>query len=272
MGFLGVTCYNSLQYLALTTTSPINTSLIASSGPVFSLLLGVLLFGERVSGGQVAGAAISLLGVAWVMVHGEPSRLASIDLERGDLYMLLATMCWALYTWLVRRKRPDMPMGVLLFVQICFGLIAAVPPLLYESATSSIVVNVDWHLVAVVAYISLMASLVAYFCWDKGVAPRGRAVADVLSESVAGIRGPDCDAHHRRISLMPSMWWACCSSWLASCSPAVLPRSQDGPSRLQPSPGCRALDVAESCDSCRSGKISGSRDCHSQDARQHPRR
>jgi drug/metabolite transporter (DMT)-like permease len=173
MGLLGVTCYNSLQYLALTTTSPINTSLIASSGPVFSLLLGVLLFGERVRGGQVAGAAISLLGVAWVMVHGEPTRLASIDFERGDVYMLLATMCWALYTWLVRRKRPDMPMGVLLFVQICFGLIAAVPPLLYENATSSMVVKLDWHLVAVVAYISLMASLFAYFCWDEGVARAG---------------------------------------------------------------------------------------------------
>ena len=173
LGFLGVTCYNSFQYLALTTTSPINTSLIGSSGPVFSLLLGVLLFGERVRRGQVAGAAISLVGVAWVMVRGEPGRLASIDFERGDLYMLLATMCWALYTWLVRRKRPAMPMGVLLFVQICFGLVAALPPLLYESATSSIVINVDWHLVLVVAYISLMASLFAYFCWDKGVARAG---------------------------------------------------------------------------------------------------
>ncbi len=173
MGFLGMTCYNSFQYLALTTTSPINTSLIGSSGPVFSLLLGVLLFGERVRGAQVAGAAISLVGVAWVMMRGDPTRLADIDFERGDLYMLLATLCWALYTWLVRRKRPAMPMGALLLVQICFGLIAAVPPLLYESATTSIVITLDWHLVAVVAYISLVASLFAYFCWDKGVARAG---------------------------------------------------------------------------------------------------
>jgi drug/metabolite transporter (DMT)-like permease len=173
MGFLGMTCYNSFQYLALTTTSPINTSLIGSSGPVFSLLLGVLLFGERVRAAQVLGAAISLVGVAWVMMRGDPGRLAGIDFERGDVYMLLATMCWALYTWLVRRKRPAMPMAALLFVQICFGLIAALPPLLYESATTNIVINVDWHLVAVVAYISLVASLLAYFCWDKGVARAG---------------------------------------------------------------------------------------------------
>ncbi len=173
MSFCGVTCYNSFQYLALTTTTPINTSLIGSSGPVFSLLLGVAFFRQKLMAQQVIGALISLAGVALVMLHGELARLAGIDLERGDLYMLLATLLWAAYTWLVRVKRPELSMAMLLFVQIVFGLMWALPALLYESATTTVTVTIDAKLCAIIAYISLMASLFGYFCWDRGVSRAG---------------------------------------------------------------------------------------------------
>jgi drug/metabolite transporter (DMT)-like permease len=173
MGFFGVTCYNSFQYLALTTTSPINTSLIGASGPVFSLLLGALLFGAVVNAAQVLGAVISLVGVVAVMMRGDPARLLAIDFERGDLYMLFATLCWALYTWLVRRNRPDVPMATLLFAQIVAGLLCASPGVIYESVTTTHAVVIDGRLIAIVAYISLMASLFSYFCWDKGIARAG---------------------------------------------------------------------------------------------------
>jgi drug/metabolite transporter (DMT)-like permease len=176
MSFFGVTCYNSFQYLALTTTTPINTSLIGSSGPVFSLLLGVLFFGQKLKAGQVLGAIISLVGVAFVMLRGDIGRLASIAFERGDLYMLVATLFWAAYTWLVRTRRPELSMSMLLFAQIVFGLLWALPAVLFESATTTVAVSIDLKLVAIIAYISLMASLFAYFCWDRGVSRAGAAL------------------------------------------------------------------------------------------------
>ena len=48
IGFLGVGSYNSFQYLALQTSSPINITLVASSTPVFMLGLGALFFGQSV--------------------------------------------------------------------------------------------------------------------------------------------------------------------------------------------------------------------------------
>ena len=40
IGFLGVGTYNTFQYLALQTSSPLNITLVASSTPVFMLEIG----------------------------------------------------------------------------------------------------------------------------------------------------------------------------------------------------------------------------------------
>ncbi|MES2941611.1 MAG: DMT family transporter, partial [Pseudomonadota bacterium] len=40
LGLLGVGCYNALQYLALQTSTPLNVTLVASSIPVWMLLVG----------------------------------------------------------------------------------------------------------------------------------------------------------------------------------------------------------------------------------------
>ncbi|MBA2674181.1 DMT family transporter, partial [Ramlibacter sp.] len=63
LGLLGVGCYNALQYLALTTSTPLNVTLVAASVPVWMLALGALFFGQRVSGRQVVGALMSIVGV-----------------------------------------------------------------------------------------------------------------------------------------------------------------------------------------------------------------
>ena len=173
MGLLGVGTYNALQYLALTTSTPINTSLIASSGPIFSLVLGALLFAERVTTSQIAGAAVSLLGVLWVMVHGDIARARAIDLDIGDLYMLLATLSWAVYTWVVRKRRPKVTMAVLLFAQIVSGLMLALPLAAFESIRPAHPLVIDLKTMAMVGYIATCASLIAYFCWDRGVARVG---------------------------------------------------------------------------------------------------
>ena len=68
LGLLGVGCYNSFQYLALRTSSPINVTLVASSTPVFMLGIGALFFGQRLRQQQLLGAALSVLGVLLVLI------------------------------------------------------------------------------------------------------------------------------------------------------------------------------------------------------------
>jgi drug/metabolite transporter (DMT)-like permease len=96
LGLLGVGCYNALQYLALKTSTPLNVTLVASSIPLWMLATGALFFGARISRQQLLGAALSMAGVGVVLSRGEWAHLLELRLVTGDLYVLLATACWAL--------------------------------------------------------------------------------------------------------------------------------------------------------------------------------
>lgn len=170
-GFWGITCYNALQYLALTTSNPINTSLIGSSAPVFILLLGRLLFGAPIGARSACGATLSMAGVAWVMLGGKLGGWDAIHFVRGDLFMLAGTCAWSVYTWLLKRHPSRLPMSVLLCAQIAAGLLWSLPFMLAEHAWGHYApMDLDWRTAAIVAYIGIFPSLVAFFCWQTAVA------------------------------------------------------------------------------------------------------
>jgi drug/metabolite transporter (DMT)-like permease len=170
---LGVGCYNSLQYLALQTSTAVNATLIGASAPIASLLVGAAFFGAVVRRVQWLGAALSLLGVLLVIARGDPMNVARLHLDRGDLIMLVATLSWSVYTWLLRTRRPTMPAAPFLTLQIALGGLMILPFALLEyRITGATAAPTGGNLTALL-YVALLPSLVAYFCWDRGVARAG---------------------------------------------------------------------------------------------------
>ena len=109
LGLLGVGLYNTLQYLALHTSTPVNVTLVASSMPLWMLALGRLFFNAPVRRPQLLGALLSMLGVTVVLARGDLANLARLQLVPGDLYILAATLAWALYSWLLARPAEPAP-------------------------------------------------------------------------------------------------------------------------------------------------------------------
>ena len=108
LGLLGVGLYNTLQYLALQTSTALNVTLVASSMPLWMLVIGALFFGVGITRKQLLGAVFSITGVAVVLARGDWTQLLALRLVIGDVFMLAATFCWACYSWLlVRRAEPD---------------------------------------------------------------------------------------------------------------------------------------------------------------------
>ncbi|MGA2550060.1 MAG: DMT family transporter [Burkholderiaceae bacterium] len=173
LAIFGVGCFNSLQYWALKTSTPTNTTLIGSAGPVFVLSIGALFFGERVRAREFAGAVLSVAGVFWVMLRGDWSRLQGVQFERGDCYMLLATLTWSIYTWLLRKHRPALPLRALLWMQMFIGLAILAPLALIEAhfRQEELVWSADAFVL--LAYVALFPSLLAYYCYDRSVARVG---------------------------------------------------------------------------------------------------
>jgi drug/metabolite transporter (DMT)-like permease len=173
VSFLGVACYNSLQYLALQTSGPVNATLIGASGPAAGLLIGAAVYGVRVTHRQWIGAAISVAGVVWVIAHGDVGNLLKLHLALGDVIMLVATVLWSFYTWLLRRHRPPLPMTPFLTVQIGLGTLMILPAYLIELAFTGSAPEATGANAAALAYVVLLPSIVAYYCWDRGVAHAG---------------------------------------------------------------------------------------------------
>lgn len=184
LGLLGVGCYNALQYLALKTSTPLNVTLVAASTPAFMLGMG-LFFGQRIALRQLAGAALSFAGVAVVLARGDVHQLAQVRLVPGDLFVLLATFCWAWYSWLLV-KPGDPPeirgnWAAFLMAQMAFGLgwSGLFAGLEWGLAPQSIAWG--WPVIAALAYIALGPAILAYRCWGLGVQRAGPAIAGFFS-------------------------------------------------------------------------------------------
>ena len=185
VGLLGVGAFNSLQYLALVTSSPLNVTLVAASMPVWMLAVGALFFGERATRRQLLGAVFGLAGVCTVIGRGSLATLLQVRFVPGDLYILLAVIGWAFYSWLLARPpahmrrplRPDWDWAGFLLVQALFGLGAASLFTAGEQALGAAPVQWSWGVVAALLYVSLGASVAAYRCWGLGVAQGGPALA-----------------------------------------------------------------------------------------------
>lgn len=173
LALLGVGCYNSLQYVALQTSGAVNATLIGASGPVAGLLIGAAFFGVRVRHRQWLGALLSIAGVVWVIARGRATNVVQLELAAGDLIMLLATVLWSLYTWLLRRHRPPLPMTAFLAVQVGLGALMILPVYALEYAIVQRVPEASAGNLAALAYVVLLPSIVAYYCWDRGVARAG---------------------------------------------------------------------------------------------------
>lgn len=189
-GTLGVGTYNALLYLALVSSTPINVTLISASMPVWMLVVGALFHGERPRGWQMVGALLSLAGVALVIARGDPAALARVQFVRGDLYVLIATVAWAFYSWLLARPpasmrgehRPPWNWAEALLLQVLFGLLGALAAAGLEQAQGAAPIRWDsaWT-VALLLYVAIGPAIVAYRCWGLGVAQAGPALAAFFS-------------------------------------------------------------------------------------------
>ncbi len=185
LGLLGIGMYNALQYLALQSSSPINVTLVASGMPVWMLLVGRLFFGLQVSRKQIAGATLSIAGVLLVLSRGDLQQLLALRLVAGDLYMILATIAWSFYSWLlVQPKEPTAiraNWAAFLLAQVAFGVVWSGAFAAGEWAITDAKILWSWPLAAAMLFVAIGPAIIAFRCWGAGVQRAGPSVAGFFS-------------------------------------------------------------------------------------------
>ena len=181
LGLLGIGCYNALLYLALKTSTPLNVTQVGSSMPVWMLAIGRLCWRTPVSRKQMSGALLSVLGVVVVMSRGDLQTLLNLRFVAGDLFMMLATIAWAFYTWLLSRSTGPQQVkshwASFLLAQILFGLLWSGLFTGAEAALGGFRFVVGWPLLGTLLFIAIGPAILAYRFWGMGVQRSTPAIA-----------------------------------------------------------------------------------------------
>jgi drug/metabolite transporter (DMT)-like permease len=165
---IGFAFNNAISYWALQYTQALNALLIQSSGPLFVALWSLILFGVRLTGAQLAGIAISLVGVLTIILRGDFSALASIAFNKGDVMFAASLVSFGLYSALIPRRPVTHQLSLISFTTCC-GALMLLPFSVWEFSTGA-VLKFDLLTAATLAYVLIFPSTLAYLFFNRGVA------------------------------------------------------------------------------------------------------
>jgi drug/metabolite transporter (DMT)-like permease len=161
LGGLGMGVSGAFVYIAADTTSATNIGLIYTAAPVLIILLAGLLYREPLSRLQALGVVASLGGVLWIIAKGAPASLLTLDFVAGDLWVVGATIGWALYSVLQRHRPSAMGLMTRLAATVGGGCLVLLPFTIWEGVTQGLPV-ITGESLAAIAFLAIFASFIAY--------------------------------------------------------------------------------------------------------------
>lgn len=174
---LGISVFNTFLYIAAHTTTAINIVMLQTAMPIVVVLATFLIFRDAVTGRQAAGIAASLAGTLTLISRGHPEALLSLDFKPGDLWMLAAVVCYAVYTTLLR-LRPAVHGLSFAFASFAAGALLLLPFYVGETILVRAFPVTAGSLLAL-GYVAVFASVLAYVAFNRTV--------ELLGANVAGL-------------------------------------------------------------------------------------
>lgn len=171
LGVLGNGLYQWFFIEGIARTRAGDASLVLAASPALMAIIGRVLGVERVNRRKVLGIAASLFGMALVVFgsgHADPALNRAASSLAGNMLVLVACVCWALYTVLLKpytERVPGIPLSALTMVGGAIPLVAVAMPQISRT---------PWHALPIsgwgaLLYSGLLALVLAYLFWYRGV-------------------------------------------------------------------------------------------------------
>jgi drug/metabolite transporter (DMT)-like permease len=165
----GITLFNTLVYIGAHYSTAINLALIGTtSSPVMAIILARIFLKEKLDRYKVVGVFICLLGVLFLLARGNPAQLLQLSFNRGDGWVLLAALSFAIYNTLAKRKPAGIPPLAFLVVIFVLGTIMLIPFLVWDRIHYPPVAW-DPSLFSVILYLGLGTSVISFICWNRAI-------------------------------------------------------------------------------------------------------
>lgn len=174
MPFFGATA----GYFGLTMTTATNGGILQVALPVLAALLAWIFIGETLAPKQLAGIAVSIIGVLYLVSRGDPARIVALSVNPGDVVLIGCNFALACYAVLVRKLPRAIDPLALLFAICALGGAFHVPFLIAEFANGQVVHFTERAAVGLI-FVALFPSIVAILCWNTGIKQLGPSVSSV---------------------------------------------------------------------------------------------
>jgi drug/metabolite transporter (DMT)-like permease len=124
--FFGVVINQVLFLVGLYLTSPINSSIIISTNPIFAFVFAAMILKENISFLKGGGLALGLTGVLLLILQNGTPDIGSTTFI-GDILTLINTISWAFYTVIIKRMLEKYHPVTVMKWTFLFGMLINVP-------------------------------------------------------------------------------------------------------------------------------------------------
>ncbi len=165
LGFLACGVCGAFPFIAGKTTTIINMGIIYSSSPIFIILITTFFFKEKINLTRVFGVLICIFGVLAIIIKGNISLLFQLKFTSGDIWMLGASIGWALYTIYLFHWKSSLPILERFTLISMFGAISLFPFFILEEIYIS-KTNYDLMFLFWVGFAAISPSIIAFMLFN----------------------------------------------------------------------------------------------------------
>lgn len=165
--FVGLFVPQMTFLIAMTMASAIDTAIIGTLGPIFTMIFAFIFLKEPITGKKAGGVALSFIGIIFLIFNSIHQGGAAATLPAGVVLLLVNSLSFSLYLGLFRPLISKY--SVVTFMKWCFlfSLLLSLPVSmkgLLCTDYASIPVAVRWE----IGYLVFFATFVAYFLIPYG--------------------------------------------------------------------------------------------------------
>jgi drug/metabolite transporter (DMT)-like permease len=179
MSITSISIFNSVVYYSLNFTQVLNGALMISTIPVLIIFISFIFRVEKINLNQVLGLILSITGVIIIITQLEFSRLIHLDLNKGDLWLLVAMLSWAIYSTMLKTHKTGLNYLTFISVIVTLGLIFLLPQFLFEFNNEELI-KFNFAFILIISYVVFFAGLGAYIFWNKAVLIVGPSRAGIF--------------------------------------------------------------------------------------------
>jgi drug/metabolite transporter (DMT)-like permease len=160
-------------------TSPTISAMIIATIPIFSIAAGRIFFKERITGINIAGVVLSLVGIIMVIMKGD---IAGKDLVWGIILLLIAVIAEVGHASITKSLSGNYSSQIIVMYQFLIGSVYLLPLFLWKGLDGfNAVVYFSGEVWYPIICLAILCSSLAFSLWVSTIKTLGVAKSSIFS-------------------------------------------------------------------------------------------